>query len=110
MNMTKIWLYGCIIGLLACNSPQPENLVGTWAVDKLLVDGMDKTSKYDEFPWGTGIEFMDNGYFRTNSRKEVYGQWEILPQHSALQLNFLEGSAQYNRWEITVGEDYLALK
>lgn len=108
--MKGIWLYGCLIFLFVCTPPKPENLVGTWAIDKLLVDGMDKTSKYNEFPWGTGIEFMDNGYFRTNSREEVYGKWKLQPQNSALYLDFLAGSAQYNRWEITAGKDYLALK
>lgn len=95
---------------MACASPQPENLVGYWAIDKLMVDGLDKTKHYNSFPWGTGIEFMDNGYFRTNSREEVYGKWEIQPNRSALHLNFLAGNSQYDRWKVIAGKDYIALK
>ena len=108
--MKGIWIYGCILGLLACTSPQPENLVGVWAVDKLMVDGMDKTDQYHNFPWGTGIEFMENGYFRTNSRKEVYGKWKMQSHRSALYLDFLAGNAPYNQWKVFAGKDYLALK
>ncbi len=108
--MKHTWFFIWVLWLSACSSPQPENLVGVWGIDKLVEDGFDKTQKYEEFPWGTAIEFMDNGYFRTNSREEVYGKWQLKPQQPALHLDFMAGNARYKQWKIMAGKDNMAMK
>lgn len=104
------WLTG---GLAGCMSATPDELLGTWKIDKFTVDGMDRdrvafnrSGLDDPIDWGSAIQFMADGTFRTNSGQQ--GRWKLSQSRAAVLL-YTSESNQPIRWKAAVGETFLVL-
>lgn len=98
--------------LPACQRHEAQELYGSWKIDKILEDGMDRTGwSLQEFPWGTGIELKPDGNFRTNFAQPELGKgnWKISADGDQLLLHFSADEESLG-FKITLSQQYLVLK
>jgi len=96
----------------SCERYEPHELYGSWKIDKLLEDGMDRTGwSLQQFPWGTGLEIMDDGTFRSNYAQveEGKGRWKLSSDGERLYLDFPLAEPT-SGFKITLTKEYLVLK
>lgn len=103
-------LIGLIVILQACTNVHPQDVIGFWSIDRLVEDGIDRTEQLPSRPWGTAIEFIKDGSFRTNGKENSSGTWKISQNGSTIFLYFQQKGVQYEQWRISVSEKYLVLK
>lgn len=102
-----LWI---ILALQACTGAEPQDIIGRWSVDRLVIDGYDRTQQLPSLPWGTAIEFATDGTFKTNSRENNTGTWKINRKGSAIFLYFQQKGIPYEQWKVAVSKEYLVLK
>ncbi|WP_277486872.1 hypothetical protein [Catalinimonas alkaloidigena] len=94
----------------SCTQHEIQDMYGTWQIDKLLLDAMDRTGEYrEELPWGTGIELKPDGSFKTNfvRQDEAEGRWKISPDADRLFLRFPSKKIDF---KVTMSQRHLVLK
>ncbi|WPP53569.1 hypothetical protein [Catalinimonas niigatensis] len=98
--------------LQSCQQYEPQDLYGTWQIDKILLDAMDRTEGSKQgFPWGTGILLKPDGKFRTNFAQPelARGSWKISPNGDQLFLHLSSDEKSFG-FNITLSQQYLVLK
>ncbi|MEK6479552.1 hypothetical protein WJR50_18550 [Catalinimonas sp. 4WD22] len=110
--MKRIFLFIFSIAVFSsCSQYKVQDLYGAWQIDKILLDGMDRTDwPMLEFPWGSGMEIKADGKFRTNFPQEEMGKgnWKVSSDGKKLRLHF--STDKSSQFEVTLSQQYLVLK
>jgi len=117
MTLTRLLSTGIIFLLLtmllsACDQYAVTDFQGAWKIDKVLLDGMDRTGwPLEEFPWGSGLELKADGSFRTNFARseEATGKWRLGSGRDKLFLK-RPSADQTTGFDVTLSGEQLVLK
>ncbi len=112
LDVLMFFMISYMLVATSCSHITPEQITGTWKIDKIIVDGIDKTTSYHGMPFGNGIEFNQDGTFKTNhpDANTNAGLWKMNQNGSKIAL-YINGTDYSNTsWKITAGQQYLSLK